>query len=59
MRFHDGDMAMFERLRSMYPLFVPFGPIRQLATAIAENFALPEMTGVLIYTDPAVFAMQK
>ncbi|KAK7714102.1 hypothetical protein SLS64_004199 [Diaporthe eres] len=59
MRFRDGDMTMFARLRSMYPRFAPFGPIRQLAAAIAQKLALPEMTGLLMYTDPAAFAVQK
>jgi cystathionine gamma-synthase len=58
-RFREGDMALFGRLRSMYPRFSPFGPIRQLAAAIAHKLALPEMTGVLMFTDPAAFSVHK
>lgn len=59
LRFRDGDMAIFTRLRSMYPRFAPFGPIRQLSAAIAQKLALSEMTAVLMYMDPAVFAVHK
>lgn len=59
MRFRDGDMATFARMRSMYPRFAPFGPTRQLAAAIAQKLALPEMTAVLMYTDPAALAVHK
>lgn len=59
MRFRDGDVTIFARLRSMYPRFAPFGPIRQLAAAIAQKLALPEMTAVLMYTDPTAFAVHK
>lgn len=59
MRFRDGDPAVFGQMRSMYPRFSPFGPIRQLAAAIAHNLSLPEMTAVLVYTDPAAFSAHK
>lgn len=59
MRFRDGDMTVFQTLRSMYPRFAPFGPIRQLATAITQKFSLPEMTGVLMFTDPEAFAAHR
>lgn len=59
MRFRDGDVAIFARMRSMYPRFAPFGPIRQLAAAIAQKLALPEMRAVLTYTDPSALAVHK
>lgn len=59
MRFRDGNMTIFQMLRSMYARFAPFGPIRQLATAITQKLSLPEMTGVLIFTDPEAFAAHK
>lgn len=57
--FRDGDMTVFSRMRSMYPRFSPFGPTRKLSTAIAHKLALPEMTGVFMYTDPASFSVHK
>lgn len=59
MGFRDGDMTVFSRMRSMYPRFSPFGPTRQLSAAIAQKLALPEMTGVFMYTDPASFSVHK
>lgn len=59
MRFRDGDPTIFGQMRSMYPRFSPFGPIRQLAAAIAHKLSLPEMTALLMYTDPAAFSVHR
>lgn len=57
--FRDGDKAVFARLSCMYPRIFPFGPIGQLAGAIAQKLDLHEMTGLLMYTDPRAFAAHK
>ncbi|KUI57558.1 hypothetical protein VP1G_04889 [Cytospora mali] len=59
LRFRDGDMAILARIKSLYPRFSPFGLARQLSAAIGQKLGVPDMTGVLPFTDPAVFAMHR
>ncbi|ROW11036.1 hypothetical protein VMCG_00901 [Cytospora schulzeri] len=59
MRFRDGDLTIHSRLRSVYPRLAPFGLVRQLSTAIGQKLGVPENTGVLMFTDPAAFAVHR
>lgn len=59
MRFRNGDMAIFSKLRSVYPRLAPFGLTRDLATAIGQRLGAPGMTGVLMFTEPEAFALHR
>lgn len=58
-RFRNGDTAIHARLRSVYPRLAPFGLTRQLSTAIGQKLEVPEMTGILMFTDPAAFTVHR
>lgn len=59
MKFRNGDPAIMTRLRSVYPRFSPFGLARQLSAAIGRRLGVPELTGVLMFTDPAAFSLHR
>lgn len=44
-RFRDGDLSIFAKLRSIYPRFTPFGPARQVRLGFLFFF--------LMYSQPA------
>lgn len=58
-RFRNGDTAIQQQLRSVYPRLAPFGLTRELSTTLRKKLEAPETTGLLMFTDPAAFSMHK
>ncbi|KAJ7241922.1 pyridoxal phosphate-dependent transferase [Mycena haematopus] len=55
--FRDGDQSLFQKLRSIYPRFMPFGPAKALSMAVHQKLSFPPTHGCLLFTHPDVFSM--
>ncbi|KAJ7188742.1 pyridoxal phosphate-dependent transferase [Mycena filopes] len=55
--FRNGDQTLFAKIRSLYPRFMPFGPVKELSMAIHTKLSLPPMHGCLPFISPDAFAI--
>ncbi|KAF7337941.1 putative cystathionine gamma-synthase protein [Mycena venus] len=55
--FRNGDQSLFQKLKSIYPRFTPFGLAKELSMAIHQKLGLPPSHGLLPFVHPDAFSM--
>ncbi|KAF7355569.1 putative cystathionine gamma-synthase protein [Mycena sanguinolenta] len=55
--FRDGDQGFMQKIRSIYPRFMPFGPAQALSAAIHQKLSFPPTHGCHPFSHPDVFSI--
>ncbi|KAF8142299.1 pyridoxal phosphate-dependent transferase [Mycena galopus ATCC 62051] len=59
LKFRDRDPSLLQKIRSIYPRFMPFGAAKELSIAIHQKVSLPPTHGCLPFTHPDIFSMAR